>query len=337
MNKVVLSFFSLVFITHLGWSQTDSVWRIALREEAMKSYELQSRQLKSYYEAVDIATRSANKKDREPLDSLMTDSIFLSAGLQLPLMADRILDQRKTGNPSAANSLLMAIAMELDSLQEFNSFERLLLRFATTMAQETQNDRASVILSTAHLRAVSSDHQWVSDSLKTAIERLESSIEEMNTSNELSERKWSETIGLWQIFTITVTAAFLILLIVFLLVRHSIIKKLRCGLSKNLDKSELQILVGKNEALKSECEQYKQTLEDVIRKMNALDQTARSFAGILEELKGMSMESMEFFRQHLEEHKSKLSPEVYMGLTNAISRSSSSLREEYQRIIEQLS
>ncbi|MFM7104500.1 MAG: hypothetical protein ACKOW8_03190 [Flavobacteriales bacterium] len=336
MNRTILACCSLIVISQIGLSQTDSVWRISLREDALKSYE-QSYQLKSYYEAVDIASRSSNKEDRKPLDSLMTDSIFLSAGLQLPLFADRILDQRYTGNQVGSNATLMSITMELDSLQTFNSFERLLLRFVTDKAEETQNEKASLILSRVNMRVLVSDQKLSKDSLSAVIENLEEALSEGIALSEVSAKKMSEAIRLWQILTVVAAAAFLVLLIVFLLVRHSIIKKLRFELSKNLDKSELQILVRKNEDLKSECEQYKKTLEEVILKMNSLNQTSRSFKGILEELNGMTIESLEFIRQNLEENKSKLSPEVYMGLTNAISRCTSSLRDEYQKTIEQLS
>ncbi|MFM7106638.1 MAG: hypothetical protein ACKOW8_14080, partial [Flavobacteriales bacterium] len=72
-------------------------------------------------------------------------------------------------------------------------------------------------------------------------------------------------------------------------------------------------------------------------KMNSIDQTTRNYIGILEELKSMSLDSIELFRQHLEENKSKLSPEVYMALANSISRSATSLRDEYDKTIEQLS
>lgn len=336
MNRRFLFCFSLIMFAHMGWSQTDSVWRLSLRDEALKSYALQSRQLKSYYEAVDIAFRSSSKENKRTLDSLMTDSIFVSAGLQLPLYADRLLDQRRLGNQAGSTASLLSIARALDSLNNYNAFERILLRFATGIAQETKNERASLLLSTAHLKVVTADHQVSSDSLKAAIETLEKSIADVTASNVSAEHRMSEEIRLWQVLTGVAVAAFLILLVVFLIVRHSIIQKLRFELSKNMDTSELQVLVRKNEDLKNECEQYKQTLEEVIRKMNSLDLTLRNYSAILEELKGMSMDAMELLRQHLEENKSKLSPEVYMGLTNVISRSSASLRDEYNRTIEQL-
>lgn len=336
MNRTILVCCSLIVISQIALSQTDSAWRIALREEALKTYE-QSHQLKSFYEAVDIASQSTNKEVRKPLDSLLTDSIFLSAGLNLPLFADRILDLRYTGNQVGFNASLMSISRVLDSLQTFNSFERLLLRFAIDKAEETQNEMALLILSKVNMRVLVSDQQLTKDSLSAVIGNLEKALSESSASNELSARMMSDTIRFWQILSMVAAVAFLVLLIVFLLVRHRIIKKLRFELSKNLDKSELQILVRKNEDLKSECEQYKKTLEEIILKMNYLDQTSRNLKGILEELNGMTIESLGFVRQHLEENKSTLSPEVYMGLTNAISRCASSLRDEYQKTIEQLS
>ena len=337
MNRVFVFCLSLLCLTQLSWSQSDSVWRISLRAEALKSYGSQSRQLKSYYEAADIAVRSATKQAKKSLDSLMVDSIFLSAGIQLPLFADRLLEQHSVGNTNAVSSSLIAISMELDSLQEYNAFHELLLNYAIVIAEEMKNDKAAWLLNRCQLKVITSDHQVQVDSLGKQITKLERFQAEENASMESTQRIMADEIGLWKFISIALAAILVIALIVFAVVRSSILKKLRFELNKNLDTSELQLLVRKNEDLKSDCEQYKQTLEEVIQKMNALDQSSRNYAGIIEELLDMSLESLDFIRQQLEESKSKLSPEVYMALTNALSRSASSLRGEYHKTIDQLS
>jgi uncharacterized protein YoxC len=318
-------------------AQVDSVWRISLRQSALKSYESQARQLKSYYEASDIAMRSRQFNARKPLDSLLTDSLFMTAGIGLPLMTERLLDYRKSSNILGANYELISIATELNSKTDWNEFEKSLLKFAIAAATQLSNDKAAYILSSCSLRLAYADNFHQNDSLQRVITSLEKSIADQAASGASAMKDIRDKMSMWQLLTIVVSVAFLLLLIVFIAVRHSIIKKLRFELNKNLDTSELQILVRKNEDLKSESEQYKKTLEEVIRKMNSIDQTTRNYIGILEELKSMSLDSIELFRQHLEENKSKLSPEVYMALANSISRSASSLRDEYGKTIEQLS
>lgn len=337
MNRFILIFFSLLIISISAHAQSDSIWRITLRQAALNSFEGQSRQLKSYYETSDIAARSLAIHSRKSLDSLLTDSVFVAAGISLPLKTERLLDYRKSGNLLGANYELINIASELDSATEWNEFEMSLLEYATSVSGDLSNDKVSLLLSNCNLRLVNANNRQQQDSLRNVISSLETSNAEQLSATDTKVKLTEAALSKSQIFNLAMLVAFLILLVAFFVVRHGLRSKLRMEVNKNLDTSELQVLVRKNDDLKSECEQYKKTLEEVIQKMNSIDQTTRGYVGILEELKEMSLESLELFRQQLEESRSKLSPEVYMLLINAISRGASSLRDEYQRTIEQLS
>ena len=336
MSKIIWIILFLFCYALPSMAQSDSTWRMNLRADALVAFEKHSHQLKSYYEAADVATLAAGKSSRKQLDSLLTDSVFAQAGLELPLLAERLLDYRKVGNTPAVEFTLIAIATELDSLVKLNVFESALLRFARSVAEEIKSDKAAYLCARASLRHQQVLHAFSMDSVQTvaAVMERDWSAEKSAAMNSL--RLAHNEVLQWRIFAITMGSLVIIIAVIFIFVRYGLVKRLRAEVNKNLDKSELSVLVKKNEDLRSESEQYKQTLEDVIRKMNQIDQTVRGYAGIMEELKGMTLESLEFIKQQLEESKSKLSPDIYMSLTNSITRCVNSLRQEYDNTIDQL-
>ena len=331
------SLFAMFFLlaAHVVNGQTSSDVQIQFRNLYTDAHPELLSESQNVFVYADSLFATDNSKWILLLDSIAADTLKFGL-LELPVSFEKhlyFLSKNKVG--LSMNSLKRAHAANEreDSQSELFRFcsKYLISHFETSGELTFAMQAMKGLLSSSEnsLESLSEKSLLQSDSLKNVLKKAEANYAVKSATDAETQKNLLQGLAAAGLFIV-------LLLVVLLMYKWKSNKKLKALIEKQKDTSEVDELIKKMETLKSETQQFKQTAQLTINKLNGMDASGRKAGVELQVLQTDIVKALEELRQQCEHNKATISPPVFMALQNIATRLGTSSTERIQKIQDHL-
>lgn len=331
MNRILVSMTMLLFSLS-SYTQQDSIWKQEFRNLATTNYADRQMDVQLVMSLADSLYSSTGNMYLMKLDSMVNDSSKSYEEILLVIEMEKYL-WYKSNNKLQPATLSLKYVFENMKLQEsgtafYTLIANYLIREFSLMNDWKGAHDSQQLLYQSLLSQKERDFTTYQDSLGL----LNAKMTDQQKESLLKLKKSKEQNDLLLYALCGAGLLCILLLITFLVVRYSLRKKLRMLLEKKPDTTDLDVLTNKLNSLKTEAQQFKQTAQLSIDRLNTMDQSHRKSALEVEKLNEEITTALDELKSISESGKNNMTPALYMALQNVGTRLSNSTAQSILQI-----